>query len=110
MDTAQQLITLLTAFFGLLGTAAGAFLTIRQFIKANKDNTFKQNWELIMKIADVAMQEAERTGLKGADKKAQVIETTKAGCKAVGINIDSFLDQLSAYIDQTINFVNGMNK
>ena len=110
MDTAQQIITLITAFFGLCGTAAGAFIAIKQFVKANEDNTAKQNWELIMKIADAAMKEAEKTGAKGADKKAQVVEAVKGGCKAVNINVDNFIDQLSAYIDDTITFVNQLTK
>ena len=110
MDTAQQIITLITAFFGLCGTAAGAFIAIKQLIKSNKENTFKQSWELIMKIADAAMSEAEKTGASGADKKAQVIAMVKAGCKAANVDIDNFVDQLSAYIDDSIAFVNKLTK
>lgn len=61
-----------------------------------------------MSIADAAMEAAEKTGASGADKKAQVIEAVKAGCKSQGIDADSFLDQLDAYIDTTINLVNQM--
>lgn len=56
------------------------------------------------------MAEAEASGLNGADKKAQVIEAVKAGCKAAGVDLDAFIDQLSDYIDQTIAFVNDMKK
>jgi hypothetical protein len=39
-----------------------------------------------------------------------VIDAVKAGCKAAGVDMDTFIDQLSDYIDQTISFVNGMKK
>ena len=39
-----------------------------------------------------------------------VIDTVKASCKAAGIDISLFVDQLADYIDQTITFVNGMKK
>jgi hypothetical protein len=39
-----------------------------------------------------------------------VVDIVKAGCKAAGVNMDLFIDQLSDYIDQTIAFVNGMKK
>ena len=71
-----------------------------------KSNTKEQNWKLIMKIADAAMETAEKSGKKGADKKQMVIESVKASCKAAGINADEFIDQLVDYIDQTIAFVN----
>lgn len=63
-----------------------------------------------MHIADAAMTEAEASMLSGEDKKKLVIDTVKAGCKAAGIEMDDFIEQLSDYIDQTISFVNKMNK
>jgi hypothetical protein len=39
-----------------------------------------------------------------------VIDAVKAGCKAAGINLDLFIDQLSDYIDSSISFVNNMKK
>jgi hypothetical protein len=65
---------------------------------------------MIMNMADAAMKEAEASGKSGADKKQMVIDAVKAGCKAAGVNMDLFIDQLSDYIDQTIAFVNGMKK
>jgi hypothetical protein len=65
---------------------------------------------MIMEMADAAMKEAERSGRAGADKKEMVIEAVKAGCKAAGVNIDEFIDQLMDYIDQTIKFVNDMQQ
>jgi hypothetical protein len=65
---------------------------------------------MIMEMADAAMKEAEKSGKSGADKKQMVIDAVKAGCNAGGVNLDGFIDQLSAYIDDTIKFVNGMRK
>lgn len=56
------------------------------------------------------MKEAEASGKSGADKKEMVMDAVKAACKSQGLDLDSFLDQLSAYIDQTITFVNSMTK
>jgi hypothetical protein len=65
---------------------------------------------MIMEMADAAMKEAEKSGKSGADKKQMVIDAVKAGCKAAGINLDLFIDQLSDYIDSSISFVNNMKK
>ena len=110
ITTANGLIALITAFCCLLGTAAGAFFAIKNFIKAAKEKSAKEVWAMIMNTADAAMQAAEKTGKSGADKKALVIEMVKASCKANGIEIDAFVDQLDAYIDQCIAFVNGLSK
>ena len=60
-----------------------------------------------MTIADAAMQKAEHSD--SLNKKDMVIGIVKEGAQAAGINIDDFLDKLSAYIDQSIAFFNGMN-
>ena len=52
------------------------------------------------------MSKAEETGKTGADKKTIVIESVKEGCKAAGVNLDEFIDQLMAFIDQSITFAN----
>ena len=63
-----------------------------------------------MEMADAAMKEAERSCKTGADKKKMVKETIKASCKAAGLDLDLFIDQLSDYIDQTISFVKKKKK
>ena len=110
LEQVYLLVELITALVGLIGTGIGAFFAIKNFVKAFKEKDAKQKWALIMEIADAAMKEAEKSGKTGADKKTLVIESVKAGCKAAGIEIDDFIDQLSDYIDQTISFVNGMVK
>ena len=110
LETANGIVTLISALIALIGTGTGVFFAIKNFIKLMKSNTKEQNWKLIMKIADAAMKTAETSGKKGADKKQMVIESVKASCKAAGINADEFIDQLVDYIDQTIAFVNSMKK
>ena len=110
LETANGIVTLISALIALIGTGIGVYFAIKNFIKLMKSNTKEQNWKLIMKIADVAMKTAETSGKKGADKKQMVIESVKASCKAAGIDADEFIDQLMDYIDQTIAFVNSMKK
>lgn len=110
LETANGIITLISALIALIGTGTGVFFAIKNFIKLMKSNTKEQNWKLIMKIADAAMKTAEESGKKGVDKKQMVIESVKASCKAAGIDADEFIDQLADYIDQTIAFVNSMKK
>ena len=106
LDTIQQVIAIITALVGLIGTGVGAFITIKTLLKSRKEKTLQENWELIKTIAMTAMSKAEESGKKGADKKTMVIEATKEGCKAAGINLDAFIDQLMAFIDQSISFAN----
>ena len=110
LETANGIVTLISALIALIGTGIGVYFAVKNLIKLMKSNTKEQNWKLIMKIADAAMETAEKSGKKGADKKQMVIESVKASCKAAGIDADQFIDQLVDYIDQTIAFVNSMKK
>ncbi len=110
ITTANGIITLITGLVGLIGTGVGAFYAIKNWIKVLKTKNGQEVWAMIMEMADAAMKEAERSGRAGADKKEMVIEAVKAGCKAAGVNIDEFIDQLMDYIDQTIKFVNDMQQ
>ncbi len=108
METINQVITLIIGLAGLISAAVSAFFAIRNFVKALKEKSLKDVWNMIMELADAAMKEAEASQLKGEDKKQMVINAVKAGCKSAGLDIDMFIDQLGAYIDQTIGFVNDM--
>lgn len=108
MSTANELIVLLTSFLGLVGTGIGAFFAIKNWFKAIKEKTKAEQWALIMEMADAAMKVAEKSGASGADKKDMVIESIKASALAANLDLSMFLDQLSLYIDQTIDFVNSM--
>ena len=110
INTVQGLIALITGLVGLVTTGVGAFLTIKAFIKNMKEKSAKEQWAIIVTAADAAMKEAEHSGKTGADKKTMVMQMVSKTCEAAGLNIDLFLAQLDAYIDQTISFVNGMTK
>lgn len=110
ITTANGFIALLSALIGLIGTGVGAFFTIKNFIKTLKTKNFNEIWHLIETITDTAMKEAEASNQPGVDKKTMVINIVKASCKAADIDITLFLDQLDAYIDDSIKFVNDMTR
>ncbi len=114
ITTANGIITLITGLVGLIGTGIGAFFAIKNWITVLKTKNSQEIWAMIMEIADAAMNEAERAAKEGliekAAKKQMVIDAVKAGCKAAGINLDLFIDQLSDYIDSSISFFNNMKK
>lgn len=110
LTTAQGILSLITGLIGLIGSGVGAFFAIKNFIKAAKTKSMNEIWSMIMSMADAAMKEAEASQKSGEDKKQMVLDAVKSGCKAANINIDAFIDQLSQYIDQTIDFVNKMSK
>ena len=106
---AEQIITLITGLLGLIPTAIAAYFAIKNFIAVTKEKSSKEIWALIMSLADAAMKEAEKSLQDGETKKQMVIDSVKAGCKSAGVDLDMFIDQLSDYIDDTIDFVNCMN-
>lgn len=105
-----QLIALITGLVGLISAGITAFISVKKVIKANKGKSLKEIWALIMKLADAAMLEAEQSQLKGLAKKEMAINIVNATAKEAGIDITPFTEQLSAYIDNTVEFVNSMNK
>ena len=106
---AEQIITLIAGLLGLIPTAIAAYFAIKNFIEVTKERSSKEIWALIMSLADAAMKEAEQSLKDGESKKQMVIDSVKVGCKSAGIDLDMFIDQLSDYIDDTIDFVNCMN-
>ena len=110
ITTANGIITLITGLVGLVGTGIGAYFAVKNWITVLKNKTSQEIWSMVMSMADAAMKEAEKSMKSGEDKKQMVIDSVKASCKAAGVNLDVFIDQLSAYIDDTISFVNGMKK
>lgn len=108
LDTANSAVVLITGLIGLVSAGVSAFFAIKNFIKLAKEKSAKEIWAMIVNMADAAMKQAETSKASGADKKKMVIEAVKAGCKSEGLDIDAFIDQLSAYIDQCIKFHNDL--
>lgn len=109
INNLNEIIALVTGLLGLVSAGVGAYFAIKNFIALTKEKSKNELWIMLMAIADSAMQEAERTGKSGADKKTMVIDIVKASCLAAGLDINNFLEQLNDYIDDTIAFVNKMN-
>ena len=110
ITNANGIITLITGLVGLIGTGVGAFFAVKNWVKILKTKNSSEIWAMIMEVADAAMKEVEQSMRSGEEKKQIVIDTVKASCKAAGVNMDEFIDQLGDYIDQTITFVNGMKQ
>jgi hypothetical protein len=110
IEIIREIIPLITGLAGLISTCIATYVAIANFIKNLKGQKATEIWNLIMTIADAAMKEAEASQLNGEGKKQLVIDTVKAGLLAAGLDITDFIDQLSAYIDDTIAFTNGMQK
>lgn len=110
LNTVQEIIALVTGLCGLVSAGIGAYFAVKNWIKVTKNKNAQEIWAMIMEMTDAAMKEAERSCKTGADKKKMVIASVKASCKAAGLDLDLFIDQLSDYIDQTISFVNDMSK
>lgn len=106
LDTIQQLITIITAALGLIGTGVSLFFLIKSLIKSRKEKTAQENWNFIMQVAKAGMTKAEESGKKGKEKKDIAIDFVKASCQEAGIDVGPFLDQLFAFIDNSISFAN----
>ena len=110
ITSAQALVALITGLVGLISAGVTAFVAVRKVIAANKGKSLKEIWALVMKLADAAMVEVEKTDLKGASKKDKAITIVNAAATESGLDSTPFTEQLSAYIDQTVEFVNTFNK
>lgn len=110
MEIAIEIVALLTGLIGLVSAGISAYFAVKTFIQSFKDKKATEIWNLIMTMADAAMEEAEASQLNGEGKKQLVIDTVKAGLKAAGLDIADFIDQLSQYIDDTIAFANKMQQ
>jgi hypothetical protein len=110
MEIAIEIVALLTGLIGLVSAGISAYFAVKTFIQSFKDKKATEIWNLIMTMADAAMEEAEASQLNGEGKKQLVIDTVKAGLKAAGLDIAEFIDQLSQYIDDTIAFANKMQQ
>lgn len=110
LEQVYLLVELITALIGLIGTGVGAFFAVRNFFKVLQEKSTKEIWTTIMGLADAAISQAEKSAANGATKKQMVIDAVKSGCAAAGLDLDPFIDQLSAYIDQTVSFANSFHK
>ena len=69
LDLANEIVVLITGLLGLIGTSIGTFFAIKNWIKFIKEKTNKEQWAMIMEMADAAMAEAEASKASGEKKK-----------------------------------------
>lgn len=109
-STVEGWVGLITLIVGLVGAIAALVPTLIKLFKAGKKLIKEKNWKKIMEIADAAMKEAEKVGEKGT-KKEMVIAAVKKGCEEAGIELEEeLLQDLYGYIEECIEWFNGMNK
>lgn len=109
LENAEMVLALITGLAGLIGTAISTYFAIKTWIANLKTKNAQEVWNLIMDVADKAMEEAEKTALSGADKKAMAMQAITASAAVAGLDIAPFITQLDLYIEQTIAFVNKMS-
>ena len=108
IQNAEMISSLITGLIGLVCTAVSTYFALKHWAVSLETKKKQELWVMIMEVADKAMEEAERSGESGADKKTMVMDIVKASALAAGVDISDFVDQLSDYIDQTIAFFNKM--
>lgn len=108
LDTANSVLVLLTGLIGLIGTGVSTYFAIKYWFQNIKTKSKQETWNMLMEIADKAMQEVEKTLPAGTDKKDKALSIINTSAQAAGLDINEFITQLDAYIDQTIEFVNKM--
>jgi hypothetical protein len=106
--TAQGIFQLIIGFFGLITGGIGVYAAIKTRIQEIKNKNRQEKWELVKNIIDSAMITFEHSTLKGDSKKQAVFASVTASCKTAGIDLEQFIHQADAYVDQCINWYNGM--
>lgn len=110
LELAYQLALLIGAIVSLIGGLGSVVVGLKAVAKNNKNKTLAELWTKIKTIADKAMIEAESMKATGAEKKDIVISVVKDAMKEEGADIDDFIDQLDAYINNSIAFGNSLKK
>lgn len=96
---ANAIVALISAVVGLISAGIPLGIVVYNLFKGKSK---KEVFEILKDIATAAIVSAEASGKAGADKKTMVIEAVKAGASSKGINVDPFLAQLDAFIEQTV--------
>lgn len=108
--TAEGWSTLVVFIVGFIAAIAALIPAVAKLVKKGTELVKNKNWTKIKDIAMAAMQQAEASGKKGAEKQQMVIDAVVAGCKEAEIEIsEEDLKNLVEYIDKTIAWFNGMN-
>ena len=109
--TVEGWVNLVVFIAGFVAAVAALVPTVIKLVKKGAELVKNKNWSKIEKIAMEAMKAAEETGKKGAEKQQMVIDAVVAGCTEAEIEIsEEDLKNLVKYINETIEWFNGMNE
>ena len=109
--TVEGWVNLIVFIAGFVAAIAVLIPTARKLVKKGAELVKDKNWSKIKEIALAAMKEAEASGKKGSEKQQMVINAVVAGCKEAEIEIsEEDLKNLVKYINETIEWFNGMNE
>ena len=67
ITTANGLIALITGLVGLITTGVTTYFAIKAWIKATKDKSAQEKWNMIQEIAKTAIDEVEHSGIIGPE-------------------------------------------
>lgn len=110
-STVEGWVGLISLIIGLVGAVVALIPTAIKCFKALKEIAKNHDWKKIMEIADAAMKDVEGSKKSGKKKLETVISAVKAGCAEAGIEIDDkLLEDLTKYINECIEWHNGMNE
>ena len=109
------LIAVTSGFFISLGGLVGALVKLKgkgkQLLSALKQIAKNKDFDKIRKISMAAIEAAEASGKKGAEKKEMVMTSVAAGCKEMGIEIsEEDLKEISEHVEDMVGFFNEMKK
>jgi len=99
VENANAIVALISAVVGLLSAAIPLGVVIYNLFKGKKS---KEIFADLKDMAMAAIVEAEKTGKTGAEKKEIAIAAVKAAAAAKNIDIEPFMNQLLAVIDQIV--------
>lgn len=99
VENANAIVALISAIAGLLSAAIPLGVVIYNLFKGKKA---KEIFADLKDMAIAAVNEAEKTGKSGAEKKEIAIAAIKAAAAAKNIDVEPFMNQLLAVIDQIV--------
>lgn len=112
----NEIVALVTVICGLIGAVAALIPTVIKLFKTIKELVKTKNWNVLKTAAKAAMQEVEEYSrehpeMTSEEKLDMAIETIQKASITLGVEItDEVIENLITYIEETIKWVNKMNK
>lgn len=104
-------VTLISLIVALVGSIIALIPTIIKLVSTLKKLVKDGNWTKIKAAIQNAAVTAEASGKSGVDKKQMVIDSVKAFCKTIDVEVDdALLEQISTEIDKLITEHNALTE